>query len=142
MRRLLRRLFRFLVPHASTLRPADDARRLGRQAERLAARALRRAGLRVLARNYRCPAGEIDIVARDGNVLVFVEVKARRDDPEAPAQALSHAKRHRLTRLARYYLGAINRPDAPARFDVVTVVFHTDRPPQVHHYPHAFDAIG
>ena len=101
----------------------DPRRSLGRQAEAAAAVALTRAGLSVVARNVRFAEGEIDLVCRDGDVWVFVEVKCRQaswgDDPGA---AVSWYKRRRLTRLALHYLKWRRLHDVRVRFDVVTVV--------------------
>ncbi len=83
----------------------DPRQALGRAAEDAAAAALRAAGLRIVARNVRLPEGEIDLVCRDGERWVFVEVKCRRARwGDAPAAAVSWAKRRRLVRLAQHYL--------------------------------------
>lgn len=101
----------------------DPRQRLGRRAEALACRELRRRGYQILARRFRTRAGEIDIVARDGPVLVFVEVKARRGGGfGSPLEALTWWKRRRLAAMARWYLAAWGgQPDVPCRFDVVGV---------------------
>jgi putative endonuclease len=114
---------------------------VGRIAEDAAAEALRRAGLHVVARNVRLPQGEIDLVCRDGERWVFVEVKCRRADwGDAPAAAISWTKRRRLVRLAQHYLKWKARGDAPCRFDVVGVVLHDDGRAECRHIPGAFDA--
>src|SRR4051812_7990380 len=77
-------------------------RLLGDRGERVAARHLSRQGLRVLVRGYRTPLGEVDLVARDGDVLVFVEVKARRQGQ--PAEAVTPEKQRRLTLAALRFL--------------------------------------
>ncbi len=91
----------------------------GARAESLAAAYLARHGLRVEARNFRARGGEIDLVCRDGKTLVFVEVRLRRNDVFGGAAAsVSAAKRQRLIRAARQYLGArANR--VVCRFDCV-----------------------
>lgn len=99
---------------------------LGAWGERLAARHLVAAGLRVVARNWRCPAGEIDIVAWEEDVLVVCEVKTRRGDAFGPpAAAVVPAKARRLRQLAALWLAEEEsaRP-AEVRFDVVSVVVH------------------
>ena len=100
---------------------AKDA--VGRYGEDVAARHLERAGLRVVERNWRCPAGEIDIVAVEGPVLVFVEVKTRSSDRYgSPAEAVGATKARRVRALARQWL--LDHPAAAAaelRFDVVAV---------------------
>jgi putative endonuclease len=97
--------------------------------ERAAAHHLQRRGLRILARNWRVRLGELDIVAQDGPVLVFVEVKTRRSrDFVDPAAGVDFAKRVRLRRVAEAYL-ALERPTpGPCRFDVVSVVLDRRRP--------------
>lgn len=98
---------------------------VGRYGEDLAAAHLRAAGLQVLARNWRCPDGELDIVALDEGVVAFVEVKTRSGTAfGAPVEAVTPAKARRIHRLAMRWL-AEQRPDArwcPIRFDVVSVV--------------------
>lgn len=99
--------------------------RLGRRGERLALRLLRELGLDVLVRNYRGPGGEIDLVARDGEVLCFVEVKTRgRHVHSRPADAVGRAKRRRIVRTAHRYLRDIGSPQVRYRFDIVELVLH------------------
>lgn len=93
----------------------------GLAAERRALDYLQRQGLRLRARNYRCRAGEIDLVMNDGESLVFVEVRKRSNPRFGGALAsVDAAKRRRLIATARHYLQATGT-DAPARFDVVAV---------------------
>ena len=95
--------------------------RRGRTAEGLAVLLLRLKGWRILARRYRTPVGEIDIVARRGRMLAFVEVKAR-DGATAAAEAAARRQRGRIERAARWFLA--HRPDggwSELRFDVVLV---------------------
>lgn len=90
----------------------------GARAEELCAELMRRSGLRILARNWRCRAGEIDLVAQDGDTLVFVEVRLRRDASfGGAAESVGAAKRARLVAAARHYLAG--RPEVPCRFDVL-----------------------
>jgi putative endonuclease len=91
----------------------------GDAAEELAARHLEANGYRIVARNVRSKLGELDIVARDGRVVCFVEVRARRDG--TAAESVDAGKRRRLARAAGRYLTAQHLSDAPCRFDVVTV---------------------
>lgn len=98
------------------------ARRYGIVTEHLAAIALRMKGYRILARNFRSPMGEIDILARRGNVIAVVEVKARNDIRSA-VDAVGFNSRQRIARAARSWLSG--RPDATElslRFDIVAVV--------------------
>jgi len=113
----------------------------GRHAEELAAALLVRAGLRIVARNWRRPEGELDIVADDGGTCVFVEVRSRTGEERGhPLEAITPQKRARVVRAARLYLDAEpTRADA-FRFDVVAVTFWPDdRPPDLVHIPNAFD---
>lgn len=81
-----------------------------------------RRGLKIVEKNWRCPLGEIDIIARDKNVLVFVEVKARESGGLLPPKfSLTAAKRRRLVLLARYYLKLNRLGAARCRFDVVSL---------------------
>ncbi|MDP3939957.1 MAG: YraN family protein [Deltaproteobacteria bacterium] len=98
-------------------------RQTGIFGEERAAAVLREAGYRLLARNYRCPQGEVDIVAEEGEQIVFVEVKARRGEAfGGPAAAVTRAKRRRIARAALHYLAANRMLERPARFDVVTLL--------------------
>ena len=92
--------------------------RAGARAEELCAELLRGAGLRVLARNWRCRHGEIDLVAEEGGTLVFAEVRFRRDQRYGgAAESVTAAKQARLVAAARLYL--MRRPNADCRFDVL-----------------------
>jgi putative endonuclease len=116
---------------------------LGDRGENVAARYLRNLGMRIITRNFRCPLGEIDIVARDGNTLVFVEVKTRADEEEegvTPEEQVNPIKRHQITKAARFYLSRYGNVQPPARFDVVAVVWPPDKEPRIRHTPHAFEA--
>jgi putative endonuclease len=112
---------------------------LGRRGEARAARELRRRGYVILERRWRCRVGEIDIVARDGDVLVVVEVKARsRSDYGPPIDAVDRRKRRKLEKLARAYLQAKRRRDVSLRFDLVGVTFSAGEKPLVEVFPDAF----
>ena len=91
----------------------------GVRAEELCAELLRRAGLRVLARNWRCRHGEIDLVAEEGGTLVFAEVRLRQGAGRfgGAAESITAAKRSRLIAAARLYLS--RRPETACRFDVL-----------------------
>jgi putative endonuclease len=95
--------------------------RAGEAAEALAAGFLRSQGLAIIERNYRCRFGEIDLVAREGETLVFVEVRRRTGESfGGAAESITRAKRARLLAAARHYL-ARTRSRAPCRFDAVLV---------------------
>lgn len=92
----------------------------GARAEDLCAQVLEGAGLRVLARNWRCRHGEIDLIAEEGGTLVFAEVRMRSSAGfGGAAESITAAKRSRLLAAARLYLSL--RREAPARFDVFLV---------------------
>src|SRR5438270_9977454 len=94
----------------------------GSRSERAAGRFLRRLGYRILARNYTCPQGELDLVALDGCCVVFVEVRSTETaDPVRPAASVDAAKQRRLTDLALHFLQRHRLLDRPARFDVLAV---------------------
>ena len=121
---------------------ADSRRGTARRGEALAALFLRLKGYRVEARNWRCPLGELDIVAWDRDTLVFVEVKARSGTSAgAPEEAVDPRKRARLVRLAQAYLARRRGPTPPCRFDVIAV--EGRRPlPRIRHLRSAFRADG
>jgi len=117
---------------------------LGRTGEAAAARFLERRGLVILERNLRSRLGEIDLVARDGQTLVFVEVKARRGQPGDPPEAAVDArKRARLSRLALGYLAARRLGERSCRFDVVGVSLdEAGKVTGTRHIRNAFDFGG
>lgn len=96
----------------------------GESGERLASALLLREGYRILERNYRCRQGEIDIIAEEGEVLVFVEVRSRRSDAYGdPLETVDFVKQSRITHAARHYLAAQRKMDRQVRFDVVGIVY-------------------
>lgn len=100
----------------------------GEQAENLAADFLRGKGLRIVARNYRCRYGEIDLIAREGVTVVFVEVRSRASETYGGAAAsITAAKREKLLKTARHFLAAVS-PLPPCRFDAVLV---SGEPPRI-----------
>ena len=117
---------------------------LGDRGERAAARYLRRQGYRILARSYRCQYGEIDLIAKDGRQIVFVEVKTRSGTQcGQPFEAVNRLKQQKLTRLALFWLKAHRRMHESARFDVVSVIWLPgSRQPQIDHFRHAFEATS
>lgn len=119
---------------------------LGRAAEELVATRLAARGWRILERNFRSRRGELDLIALDGDTIVFVEVKATRRGtaagPELPAHAVGPRKRAQVRRLAREWLAVAERPRpsgvAAYRFDVVGVSFGGDGLADVDHVRNAF----
>jgi putative endonuclease len=116
----------------------------GTRSERAAARYLKRQGFRILARNYSCPHGELDLVAVEGRCVVFVEVRSTGgDDPLRPALSVDQEKQRRLTELALYYLRQLRLLDCMARFDVLAISWPPEkREPVIVHYRQAFEAVG
>ena len=116
----------------------------GTRSERAAARFLRHLGYRILVRNYTCPPGELDLVALDGQTLVFVEVRStEQPDDERPAVSVDALKQRKLTEAAVHFLTRHRLLGRPGRFDVLTVTWPTGaRRPTVRHYPNAFEAVG
>jgi putative endonuclease len=124
---------------AATPPSTDPRRELGRRGEALACARLEATGLRVVARNWRCREGELDLVAAGPGMLVFCEVKTRRGDGYGtPAAAVTRAKQARLRRLAAAYLSATAAPACRVRFDVVTVTWPRGGPAAVDHLEGAF----
>ncbi len=119
-------------------------RALGDQGEEAAARFLARRGFTILDRKLRSRFGELDLVARDGRTVVFVEVKARREGAGDPPQAaVDGRKQARLARLALGYLARRRLGDASCRFDVVAVTVDREGAVQtIRHFPDAFRLDG
>ncbi len=116
-----------------------NRRAVGSRFEEMAAAHLEAQGLSILAHNYRCRLGEIDLVAREGETVVFVEVKYRKGDAYgAPEEAIHAAKQQRIRRVAQRYLLDQHLPlETCCRFDVVAV----DGDGRLTHYRNAFGGI-
>jgi putative endonuclease len=111
---------------------------LGKEGEELAVRFLKKEGYRIIDKNYRTPFGEIDIIADDGGVLVFVEVKTRSGDVFGfPFEAVDRRKRDKIRKVALCYLKKI-RKEPPARFDVLSIDFE-DGEKTIDHIKDAFE---
>jgi putative endonuclease len=124
----------------SFLKPEPPQDVLGQRGENVAAKHLRTQGYKILIRNFRCDVGEIDIIARDGKTIVFVEVKTRVSDEPTPETQINNVKRHQMTKAAKFYLSRYGIPQPPARFDVVAIVWPNGRDPQIRHTSDAFEA--
>jgi putative endonuclease len=126
----------FVTDDADSARSARD---LAERGENVAARFLRNKGYKIILRNFRSELGEIDIIARDGKVLVFVEVKTRSSDEVAsPEAAVDEEKRRQVVRVAKQYLTRYGVPQPEHRFDVVGIVWPSGRKPQIEHFVGAF----
>ena len=115
-----------------------NRREVGERGEVLAGRFLEAKGYRLLERNYRSRLGEIDLVCRDGQATVFVEVKTRTSDRFGhPAEAVIPRKQAKLRRLAQEYLVSHKLEDSEVRFDVLSVRLDAE-PPTIEHLAGAF----
>ena len=116
-------------------------RAIGAAGEDAAEAWLRREGFRILERNHRNPAGEIDIIAEHRGVVVFIEVKTRSPRAWQPPEAAVDAdKRRRLRGAAKWYLGQYRNP-SPCRFDIVSIDLDgADRVVEIRHFSAAFEA--
>jgi len=121
--------------------------RLGLRGERLAGRFLRRRGMKVLARNYRCPAGEADLIVLDAThrrrhgaeTIALVEVKTRSTDRYTDPQAAVNAeKRRRMRKVADHYLATHDAEGFNLRFDIVAIVIRPGEKPKINYIPGAF----
>jgi len=113
--------------------------RHGELGERAAKKHLKRRGLKFLTANFRTPRGEIDLVFRDRDCLVFVEVKTRSSEEWArPAAAVNKERRQRLTRAGLDYLRRLKNPPVKIRFDIVEVLLLDGAVREVRHLPNAF----
>ncbi|HAG06872.1 MAG TPA: YraN family protein, partial [Peptococcaceae bacterium] len=118
---------------------ADGRRQTGRAGEEAAAAYLLTQGYKIVCRNYRCPEGELDLVALDGDILVFVEVKARRGTAFGlPQESVVRRKQARIRRLARRFLSEKGVRAAAYRFDVIAVTWGPGREPHIEHIRNAF----
>ena len=126
--------------HCPDAVPGDGRQSLGKLGEDLACAELVHRGYEILDRRYRTRYGEIDIVARTGGSLVFVEVKARQGSEFGGGEAaVTLYKQQRIIRMAIDFLARRHMQDQPCRFDVVTIDFEGGRP-KIEVYPHAFTA--
>ncbi|NLV20992.1 MAG: YraN family protein [Syntrophomonadaceae bacterium] len=111
---------------------------LGRQGEEIAAAYLQQQGYEILARNYRCRYGELDIICKKNNIIVFVEVKTRRSDLfGSPEEAITRTKIQHIKKVALLYLAENKTSCREIRFDVVTILMKADRP-EINHIEAAF----
>jgi putative endonuclease len=113
--------------------------RHGNLGEAAAKKHLRQQGLKFLTANYRSPRGEVDLVFRDGDCLVFVEVKTRsREDWSRPAAAVDKEKRRLLSKTALDYLRLLKNPQIKFRFDIVEVLLQDGAVREIRHLPNTF----
>jgi len=123
----------------------DIRKKLGNRGEKIAAKFLRKQGYQIIEKNYHSRLGEIDIVAKEDESIVFVEVKTRcSTDFGLPEEALSYDKRRRLSKLALGYLAHRRIKDINCRFDVVSILMDNKKVSKVKHIElikNAFPAV-
>ena len=116
---------------------------VGERGERIAEAYLRGQGFVILEKNYRGRTGEIDIVAREGETIVFVEVKSRRNLAYGPPQlAVTPFKQRQISRTAQVWLAHRRKPNAAARFDVIAILVPEGDVPRIEHIRNAFDLVS
>ena len=114
---------------------------LGQIGEKTAVAFLERHGFHVLQRNFRNKLGEIDIVAKDGDTICFIEVKTRKTDAfGSPLESVTTAKQRKIIHVALSYLKVQGRDETNVRFDVVSVILGDEEGPQVEIIKNAFEA--
>lgn len=113
-------------------------RKKGNQYEQIAGEYLKLQGYEILEYNFQCRFGEIDIVAKDGDYLIFCEVKYRRNNAKgSPLEAVTFAKQKRISKVAFYYITTKKKEDMPCRFDVIGILGN-----KIQHIKNAFEYIG
>ncbi|WP_188827843.1 YraN family protein [Nocardia camponoti] len=116
-----------------------DKQALGAYGEQLAAQFLRDAGMEIVARNWRCRYGELDLIVQDPGITAFVEVKTRSGlGFGTPAEAVTYAKQRRIRQLALLWLSEQGGPYRRIRFDVISVLVPPGSKPKIDHLPAAF----
>ena len=121
--------------------PSRERQLLGKQGEKAAARFLKSKGLSIREINCRCSAGEIDIIAEDGDIIVFVEVKTRSGEQFGlPEEAVHYFKQKKLIQLANYYLQKEQLQNKHCRFDVVSIIMRHNKVKKIDHFIDAFSA--
>ncbi|MCL2332893.1 MAG: YraN family protein [Actinomycetia bacterium] len=106
---------------------AHTRRALGRQGEEAAAVFLQNLGQRIIARNWRCRLGEVDLITRDGDTIVFCEVKTRKSlGAGQPFESITARKQQRYSRLAEFWLSRHQEEDCAVRFDAVSILVKTE----------------
>lgn len=121
-----------------------EARRaLGKKGEAVARAFLERRGVRILAANYTCAAGEIDLIGREREAILFIEVKTRTSEAFGPPQLAVHQRKQRqIVRTAQWFLAEQRMPEVACRFDVLAVTLRSDEPPRIQWVRDAFPAEG
>ncbi len=120
--------------------PRREKKDLGRKGEEKALRFLKKKGYRIIEQNYVCHLGEMDIIAREEDTLVFIEVKTRTSMAFGPPQlAVTPFKQRQLSKVALYFLKVKKLEDIKARFDVVAILLPPDKTEEIELIRNAFD---
>lgn len=138
---MFERLMRWLFPSGDPVlagKKVDPT--LGERGENVAAKFLTTNGYKILQRNFMTKVGEVDIVARQGKVLVFVEVKTRQEEQVRPEDQVNAEKMHQITKASEVFLSRFGQPQPPARFDVIAILWPEGREPIIRHHENAFEA--
>ncbi|TWT52304.1 hypothetical protein KOR42_29900 [Thalassoglobus neptunius] len=115
-------------------------RLFGNHGERIAARFLKQKGYRILRRQARGPFGEIDLIAKDADTIIFVEVKTRKSSVRGhPSEAVTYQKQRQISRAALAWLKKNNLLEHRCRFDVIAILHAPGEQPQIKHIIHAFE---
>ncbi len=113
---------------------------LGQKGEKKAARYLKQKGYKVVTANYRCQYGEIDLIAKHADILIFIEVKTRTsNDFGGPAAAVDRRKQQQISKVAHHYLVTHHNDDVDARFDVISILSPNGQKTEIEHITNAFD---
>lgn len=121
-------------------RKGDQNKGLGDRGEELAASFLEKHGIRVVERNFRCKGGEVDIIARDGDTTVFIEVKTRRNlNYGVPQLAITPFKQRQISKAALTWLAKKRQHNTSARFDVIAILLESDVTYSIEHIRDAFE---
>jgi putative endonuclease len=113
---------------------------LGAQGEALAVTFLCGLRYQLIERNFRCKGGEVDIIAKDGRTLVFIEVKTRNSEGYGPPQlAVTPFKQRQISKAALTWLARTRQEDVSARFDVIAIMLSSSDAPRIEHITNAFD---
>lgn len=115
----------------------DDRRLIGKKCEELACTFLKKHGYKILAQNWRCRFGEVDIIAFKSGELIFVEVKSGQNKYFNPLDKINEAKKSKLTDLASYYLTYVYKREVSVRFDAISVLLADGRA-EIDHVKNAF----
>jgi putative endonuclease len=122
------------------MQPKSGNSSLGSMGESIAATFLKGAGFSIVERNFRCVCGELDIIARDGRTIVFIEVKCRNNEIYgSPQLAVTAFKQRQISKAALVWLSKRRLYDAEARFDVVAILLREGALPEIEHIRNAFD---